>query len=51
LKQCAAAGPTIKLTGKTAMEMGISIFLEHIIVRKAAEAEQHRHIGSPTVID
>ena len=50
LDQCSATGPTIALVEETARNMGITISLEHIIVRTPAEAEQHRHIGSPTVL-
>ena len=50
LQQCGATGPTIALVEETAREMGIDIALEHIVVKTVAEAEQHRHIGSPTVL-
>ena len=49
LEKCATTGPTIARVEETAREMGITIALEHIIVRTAAEAERYRHVGSPTV--
>ncbi len=49
LKGCSATPPTVALVKETAKELGISIKLEHTIVRSQEEAIEHRHIGSPTV--
>ena len=49
LEGCGATPGTIALVKETAKEMGLTIKLEHIVVRTPEEAEKHRHIGSPTV--
>ena len=49
MEKCGATSPAIELVKATAREMGIPIELTHVVVGTAAEAEEHRHIGSPTV--
>ncbi len=49
LQGCEATPQTIALVKETAREMGLAIDFEHVVVRTAAEANEHRHIGSPTV--
>jgi len=49
LEKCGATPPTIALVEDVAREMGITLSLEHIIVKTRQEAEIYRHIGSPTI--
>lgn len=49
LDKCSATPPTIELVKDVAKELGIAISLEHVVVKTREQAEQHRHIGSPTV--
>jgi len=47
--KCSATHPTIALLEEVASEMGITITLEHIVVKTREEAIAFRHIGSPTI--
>lgn len=49
LEKCGATPPTISLVEDVASEMGITITLEHIVVKTREEAVAYRHIGSPTI--
>ena len=49
LEGCTATPPTIVLIKETAREMNIRITLDHVVVRTPEEAQENRHIGSPTV--
>jgi len=49
LEGCMATPPTMALVKETARELNIGITLDHVIVRTPEEAEENRHIGSPTV--
>ncbi len=46
---CGATPKTISLIEKTAKKLGVKIHLESIAVKTPEEAEEFRHIGSPTV--
>lgn len=49
LDGCGATPKTISLVEKTAKNLGIKISLESIVVKTQGQAEEYRHIGSPTV--
>ena len=49
LDKCAGTPATIELVNKTALEMGIPIEFEHVIIHTHEDARLHRLIGSPTV--
>ena len=49
LEQCSATERTMSLVNEVAKDLGVTINLEHIIVRTLQETVVHRHIGSPTV--
>jgi len=49
LEKCSATPPTIALLEDVANEMGITVFLEHIVIKTRDDAVAYRHIGSPTV--
>lgn len=49
LEKCSATPPTIALVREAARDMGLTINLEHVIVKTPEDAVSHRHIGSPTV--
>jgi len=49
LEKCSATPPTINLVKETAKELGITIDIKHVVVNTVGEANEHRHIGSPTV--
>ncbi len=49
LEKCGATPQTISMVEDAAAEMGLTITLEHIVVKTVQEAAEFRHIGSPTV--
>lgn len=49
LEKCDGTPATIELVKKTAVEMGIPIEFEHVIIYTQEDARLHRLIGSPTV--
>ena len=49
IEGCDGASETVKLVKETAVEMGLSIDFEHVVIQSREEARMHRHIGSPTV--
>ncbi len=49
LEKCKATDHTMSLIDEVVKEMGVEIDLEHVIVKTPADANAHRHIGSPTV--
>ena len=49
IEKCDGTPVTIELVKKTALEMRITIELEHVLVHTQEDARLHRHIGSPTV--
>ena len=49
LEKCSATDRTMSLIDEVVKEMGVEIDLEHVIVKNPADANAHRHIGSPTV--
>ena len=49
LEKCNATDRTMSLMDEVVKEMGVEIDLEHVIVKTPADANKHRHIGSPTV--
>lgn len=49
LEGCDGTRSAIKLVQETALEMGISIEFEHVVIKTQDEARLFRHIGSPTV--
>ena len=49
LEGCGGTSSTIKLVRETALEMGISIAREHVVIQSQDEARLYRLIGSPTV--
>lgn len=49
LEKCDGTPATVELVKKTALEMGIPIEFEHVLVHTQEDARLHRLIGSPTV--
>lgn len=49
LERCAATPATLDHIRQAAWDLGIQISLELVVVSTQAEAEKHRHLGSPTV--
>jgi hypothetical protein len=49
LEKCSATPPTIALVEEVAREMGLTITLEHRVIKTREEALAYRHIGSPTI--
>jgi len=49
LENCAATPQTIERVKEVAAEMGVSVSLEHVMVKTPEDAALHRLIGSPTV--
>lgn len=49
LEKCDGTPATIALVKKTALEMGIPIEFDHVIVHTQEDARLQRLIGSPTV--
>ncbi len=47
---CANTPPTIRRIHEVAAELGIPIELTQVLVRTEEEAEEHRFLGSPTVL-
>jgi len=49
LENCGGLFATIKLVKETALDMGITLEFEHVVVHTQEDAREHRHIGNPTV--
>ena len=49
IEGCGGTEETIERVAQTAVDLGISIECEHILIHTQEEARQYRHIGSPTV--
>jgi hypothetical protein len=49
LEKCSATQATIELVKETAKELNINIAFKHVVVKTPEDANEHRHIGSPTV--
>ncbi len=49
LAGCSATPKTISLVEKMAEYLGIKIQLKNIVIKTTEDAQEYRHIGSPTV--
>ncbi len=50
IEGCQGAAAAVEAVKSVAQEIGIEIELRDVVVRTRAEAERHRHVGSPTVL-
>ena len=49
LERCGATQPTIDLVKNTAKELGLDIDFQYVAITTAEQANEHRHLGSPTI--
>ncbi len=49
LNGCPATVKTIRLIEETARDLGLIIDLQHVVVKTLEDANNNRHLGSPTV--